>query len=91
MKMEIEVAVPAGELSRHPDIVNGIILPQLEPEVHTGSCNDSDDDSGNDFDHDGEPVSHLYPFMCQIHPRVSLVTPAPRPPFWNRNPMVMFS
>jgi hypothetical protein len=27
--------------------------------------------------------------MWQIYPRVSLVSPAS--PFWNRNPMVMFS
>jgi hypothetical protein len=61
------------------------VLPLPEPEVHSDSGDDSDDDP----DDDGEPVSHLYPFMWQIYPRVSLVSPAS--PFWNRNPMVMFS
>ena len=70
--METEVAVTAGELSLHPDIVDGVKLPQLEAEFHT----DSDDHSGDDSDDDGQLVSHLYPFMCQIDHRVSLVTPA---------------
>ena len=68
VEMEIEVAVTAGELSLHPDIVDGIELPQPEAEFHT----DSDDHSGND----GQLVTPLYPLMCQIDHRVSLVTPA---------------
>ena len=40
------------------------------------SGDDSDDHSGDDSDNDGQLVSHLYPFMCQIDHRVSLVTPA---------------
>ena len=68
VEMEIEVAVIAGELSLHPDVVE---LPQSEAEFHT----DSDDHSGDDSDDDGQLVSHLYPFMCQIDHRVSLVTP----------------
>ena len=71
VEMETEVAVTAGELSLHPDVVDGVELPQPEAEFHT----DSDDHSGDDSDDDGQPVSHLYPFMCQIHPRVSMVTP----------------
>ena len=67
--MEIEVAV-----------VDGVKLPQLEAEFHTNSGDDSGDDSddhsSDDSDDDGQLVSHLYPFMCQIDPRVSLVTPA---------------
>ena len=70
--MEIEVAVTAGELSLHPDIVDGVELPQPEAEFHT----DSDEHSGGYSDSDGQLVSHLYPFMCQIDHRVSLVTPA---------------
>ena len=69
VEMETEVAVTAGELSLHPDVVE---LPQPEAEFHT----DSDDHSGDDSNDDGQLVSHLYPFMCQIHPSVSLVTHA---------------
>ena len=91
--METEVAVIAGEFALNPDVVDGVELPQPEPEFHTDSGEnpgeDSDDHSGDDSDDDGQLVSHLYPFMCQIDHRVSLVTPSP--PFWNRNPMVMFS
>jgi len=72
VEMETEVAVTAGELSLHPDIVDGVELPQPEAEFHT----DSDDHSGDDSDDYGQLVSHLYPFMCQIDHRVSLVTPA---------------
>ena len=93
VEMETEVVVTAGELSLHPDVVDGVELPQPEAEFHTDSGddpgNDSDDHSSNDSDGDGQLVSHLYPFMCQIDHRVSQVTPAP--PFWNRTPMVMFS
>ena len=80
VKMEIEVVVTAGELSLHPDVVNGVELPQPEAEFHTDSGDDpgddSDDHSGDDSDDDGQLVSHLYPFMCQIDHRVSLVPPA---------------
>ena len=76
MEMETEVVVVVGEASLHPYIVDGVVLPQPEPEVHTNSGDDSGNDSGDDSDNDGEPVSHLYPFMCQIYPRVSLVSPA---------------
>ena len=69
VEMEIEVAVTASKLLLHPDVVK---LPQPEVEFHT----DSDDHSGDDSDDDGQLVSHLYPFMCQINHRVSLVTPA---------------
>ena len=69
VERETEVAVTAGELSLHPDVVE---LPQPEAEFHT----DCDDHSGDDSDDDGQLVSHLYPFMCQIDHRVSLVTPA---------------
>ena len=72
VEMETEVAVTAGELSLHPDVIDGVELPQPEAEFHT----DSDDHSGDDSDDDGQLVSHLYPFMCQIDHRVSLVTPA---------------
>ena len=62
------------------DVVDGIELPQPEAEFHTDSGDDpgddSDDHSGDDSDDDGQLVSHLYPFMCQIDHRVSLVTPA---------------
>ena len=39
MEMETEVAVTAGELSLHPDIVDGVELPQPEAEFHTDSNN----------------------------------------------------
>ena len=86
--METEVAVTAGELSLHPDVIDGVELPQSEAEFHTDSDDhssdnsddhsgdDSDDHSGDDADNDGQLVSHLYPFMCQIDHRVSLVTHA---------------
>ena len=74
--MDIEVAVIAGELSLHPDVVDGVELPQPEAEFHTDSGDDSGDDSDNNSDDNGQLVSHLYPFMCQIDHRVSLVTPA---------------
>ena len=80
VEMETEVVVAAGEVSLHHDFVDGIVLPQPEPKIHTDSGDDlgddSDDHSGDESDDDGQPVSHLYPFMCQIYPRVSLVTPA---------------
>ena len=72
VEMETEVAVIAGELLLHPDVVDGVELPQPEPEFHADSDDHSDDDSNND----GQLVSHLYPFMCQIDHWVSLVTPA---------------
>ena len=84
MEMETEVAATADEVSLHPDVVGSVELPQPEAEVHTDSIDDSGDDPGddsddhssNDSDDAGQLVSHLYPFMCQIDPRVSLVTPA---------------
>ena len=52
VEMEIEVAVTAGELSLHPEVVDGVELPQPEAEFHTDSDDhsgdDSDDDSGDD-------------------------------------------
>ena len=79
VKMETEVAVTGGKLSLHPDIVDSVELTQPEAAFHT-DCDDpggdSDDHSGDDSDDDRQLVSHLYPFMCQIDPRVSLVTPA---------------
>ena len=84
MEMETEVAITAGELSLHRNVVDGVELPQLEAEFHTDSGedsgidprDDSDENSGEDSDNNGQLVSHLYPFMCQIDHRVSLVTPA---------------
>ena len=70
--METEVAITAGELSLHPDVVDGVELPQPEAEFHT----DLKDHSGDGSDDNGQLVSHRYPFMCQIDHRVSLVTPA---------------
>ena len=35
VEMETEVAVTADELSLHPDVVNGVELPQPEEEFHT--------------------------------------------------------
>ena len=49
VEMEAEVAVTAVELSLHPNVVDGVELPQPEAEFHT----DSDDHSGDDFDDDG--------------------------------------
>ena len=46
VEMETEVAVTTGELSLHPDVVDGVELPQPEAEFHT----DSDDHSGDDSD-----------------------------------------
>ena len=81
VEMETVVAVTAGELSLHPDVVE---LPQPEAEFHTDCSDDSGDDSddhtSNDSDDGEQLVSHIYPFMCQIDHRVSLVTPAS--PFW---------
>ena len=80
VEMETEVVVTVGELSLHLDVVGGVELPQPEAKFHTDSGHDpgddSDDHSGDDSDDDGQLVSHLYPFMCQIDHRVSLVTPA---------------
>ena len=51
VEMETEVAVTAGELSLHPDIVDGIEIPQPKAEFHK----DSDDHSGDDSDdHSGD-------------------------------------
>ena len=80
VEMETEVAVTTGELSLHPDVVDSVELPQLEAEFHTDSGDDPGDDSvdhsGDESNNDGQLISHLYPFMCQIDHRVSLVTPA---------------
>ena len=57
VEMETEVAVTAGELSLHPDVVDGVELPRSEAEFHTdsgdGPSDDSDDHSGDDSDDDG--------------------------------------
>ena len=80
VEMETEVAITAGELLLHPDVVDGVELPQPEVEFHTDSDDhsgdDSDDHSGDNSDNDRQLVSYLYPFMSQIEHRVSLVTPA---------------
>ena len=63
VEMETEVAVTAGELSLHPDVIDGIELPQPEAEFHT----DSDDHSGDDSDdHSGDEDSWLviYTHLC---------------------------
>ena len=75
VEMETEVAVIVGELSLHPDVVDGVELPQPEAEFHTDSSDNPGDYSGDNSDNDGQLVSHLYPFMCQIDHMVSLVTP----------------
>lgn len=76
VEMETEVAVTASELSLQPNIVVGVELPQPEAEFPTDSGDDPGDDSDDHPDDDRQLVSHLYPFMCQIDHRVSLVTPA---------------
>ena len=59
LDMETEVAVTAGELSLHPDVVNGVKLPQPEAEFrtdyddHSGDDSDSDDHSSDDSVNDG--------------------------------------
>ena len=70
VEMETKVVVTASELSLHPDVIDGVELPQPEAEFHTGSGDDPDDDS----DDDKQLFSHLYPFMCQIDHMVSLFT-----------------
>ena len=74
--LKTEVVVATAEVLLDLNVVEDVMLPQPEPEVHTDSNDNSDDDSSDDSDDDRELVSHLYPFMCQIHPRISLVTPA---------------
>ena len=59
VEMETEVAITAGELSLHPDVVDGVELPQPKAEFHTNSddysSDDSDDHSGDDSDdHSGD-------------------------------------
>ena len=55
MEIETEVAVTGCELSLHPDIIDGVELPQPEAEFHTGSDDDSDDEPGDDSDdHSGD-------------------------------------
>ena len=51
VEMETEVVVTAGELSLHPDVIDGVELPQPEAEFHTDSGDDPGDDSD---DHSGE-------------------------------------
>ncbi|KAE8768123.1 E3 ubiquitin-protein ligase [Hordeum vulgare] len=71
VKTEIEVAVAADVVSLYLDIVDGVVLPQPDPEVHTDSSDDSGDDSNdepddhscNDSNNDRQLDSHLYPFM----------------------------
>ena len=46
VEMETKVAVTAGELSLHPDVIDGVEHPQPKAEFHT----DSDDHSGDDSD-----------------------------------------
>ena len=63
VEMETEVAVTTGELSLHPDVVDGVELPQPEVEFHIDSGDDPGDDSadhsGDDSDDDGQLISHL--------------------------------
>ena len=70
VEMETEVAVTADKLSLHPDVLDGVELPHRDD-----PGDNSDDHSGDDSDNNEQLVSHLYPFMCQIDHRVSLVTP----------------
>ena len=51
MEMETEVAVIAGELSLHPDVVE---LPQPKAEFQTDSNDHSGDDSDNHSDDDSD-------------------------------------
>ena len=59
VEMETEVAVTGGELSLHPDVVDGVGLPQPEVEFRTDFGEDSRDYSGDDCDDDVQLVSHL--------------------------------
>ena len=43
--METEVGITTSELSLHPDVVDGVELPQPEAEFHTDSGVDSGDDT----------------------------------------------
>ena len=59
VEMDTEVTVITGELSLHPDVVNGVEIPQPKAEFHTdsndNSSNDSNDHSGDDSDdHSGD-------------------------------------
>ena len=49
VEMETEVVVTTGELSLHPDVIDGVELPQPEAEFHT----DSNDHYGDDTDDNG--------------------------------------
>ncbi|KAE8797499.1 E3 ubiquitin-protein ligase [Hordeum vulgare] len=81
VKMATEVAISAYDVSLDLDAVDGVVLPQPDPEVHTDSSDNTGDDSGNDSDvhsgddadDDGQPISHLYPSICQIYPTVLIV------------------
>ena len=57
VELETEVAITAGKLSLHPDVVDGVELPQPEAQFHTDSDNhssdNSDDHSGDDSDDNG--------------------------------------
>ena len=65
VEMETEVAVTAGELLLHPNIVDSVELPHSEAEFHIDSddhssdesddqsSDDSEDHSGDDSDDDG--------------------------------------
>ena len=53
VEMEIEVSGTTSELSPHPDVVDGVELPQPEAEFHIDSSDDSDDHSSDDSDDDG--------------------------------------
>ena len=64
VEIETEVAVTTDELSLHPDVADGVELPQPKAEFHTDSDDHSGDDSnnhsGDDSDDDGQQVRHLY-------------------------------
>ena len=57
--METEVSVTAGELSLHPDVMDGVELPQTEAEFHTDSGDNPDSDSDDHSNDEGQLVSHL--------------------------------
>ena len=91
MKLATEVSIAADEVSRGQqhdlEFIGAVVPPQPEQEVNNNS--------GNNCDFDGKPVSHLYTHLCGKHIKcfLWLIPPHPVPLyfFWNTNPMVMFS
>ncbi|KAE8813246.1 E3 ubiquitin-protein ligase [Hordeum vulgare] len=66
VKMEADVVVVADEVLLDLNIVDGVVPPQPEPEVHNDSCNDSGDESNDHSSDDADDEDNLFYLTMSI-------------------------